>query len=985
MAVQSPYNFMESIAATRENGHIPIGTSAARSLIRSTTGVLLQVVDRGTDGSAGETELTLWRSTDGGSSWSFLTQLESGSTDDYGFSLYHDPSNNNVYLAWCDKSSTLATGHELNFKKLTWDGGNSTWTVGSTVVIADSSSTFAIFSEPAIVKDADGDLFVAIQFRTDVSSTFNVRSYYSTDEGANWSQSVASHTTDKANALTQGLMMEKNSSKVLLIYEDYLGNVYSYKRNNSDGQTTWGSEVSISTSILNSPSLVVDSDGNFFMFGFVSTNDVIKYIKYTSSSDTWGSDTTVATPAADNTVQGVQASVKGTLHYVVWSEKKKGFEANSSVDPAYLWYTIGDGSTYASPVRITPPRSMWDWVRVWVYDATSGKYYNRTAEANNDTTGDVISPDSGFTLNAVGDILYLGLDDLTEYQRAIYVPYLASQSESGGAKQWEYWDGSAWSSISGSSLNAPFSSSAGYISLSDAVDGGYPNDWAKTTVNGYNAYYVRLRVTTAHTTGSKASQLTPAHPLMYPHVPATLQTGDTTLPISCAEDTFSASPQKFDTFCTSVSTAYEVLSNTAGQIDISKVIWGEWSDSASFEVAVTTEANSTTAGRLDLEAVKKSNTAGLLNLEAIVKSTTAGTLDLEGVGKNPTAGRIDLESVTKSTTAGQIILETFDVRQTSAGLITLEAVQKNTTAGLINLEAIGKNTTAGQIVLEGIAKNCTAGTIVLETFDVRSTTAGQIITEATGTNTTAGSINLEGLGRNTTAGTLDLEAIAKNTTAGLIETQLEAKHTSAGQIVLESVSKDCTAGQIDLFRQDTLHTSAGMILLEAIKLSTSAGTIDVEAHKLSTSAGRVDLEAIARSVTAGRIDLEGIFKSITAGLITLERVVLSTTSGQIFLEAHKLSTIAGQIDMIGERKSTTAGRIDAETVGRSTSAGQIDIAERVSGQVVGRVDRMKAEGYTRPIPPVGITSPTSPKGFVSPLQNNSGSSKPFVPKGYRKT
>lgn len=987
MAVVSPYNKAEQVVITNETTHVPIGSSATRSIVRSTTGVLLQVVERGSLGDTGETELTLWRSTDGGSTWSFLTQLESGSSPDYGWCLYLDPSNNNAYIVWADKAITLEADHELNFKKLTWDGGNSTWTVGSTVEIVDSSTTFAVGGEPGIVKDADGDLFVACQYRTDAADSFNLRSWYSTDDGSTWNQSVASHTTSRANALVQAPSLAANSSKVLMVWENYLGTVYSYKRVNSDAQTTWASEVTVSPSGINSPSLTVDSDGNFHYVGFASTNCVIYAKKYTSSTDTWESDVSVFSHGENGVIQGMQATAKGTTLYIFWARKKAGFGGNSSVDPAHGYYVWSKdaGATWSSPIKITPAKSDDEWTRVFLYDANAAEFYDRTFEATQNTSGDVISPNTGCTILNSGDILYLGLDDLFESQRFIYVPYMASQADSGGAKQWEYWDGSAWSTIGGSSLNAPFSSTTGgYISLSDAVDGGYPNDWAKTTINGYNAYWVRLRVTSTLSTGAKASQLTSARPLVFPQTPLKVETGDTTIPVAFAEDSVSASPfRAFVTF-SSITADPEVHSVTAGQIDLVRVLWGEWSDTASFEVGVTTEAYSTTAGQIIAEKVALSTTAGSITLENLVLSTTAGLINLEAIARSVTAGQILLEGLTKSTTAGLINLETADQVSTTAGQIVTEETAYNTTAGQLILEALGRSTTAGRIDLEDLGRSTTAGIIELQSSDQYSVTAGQIPLEVNAVySTTAGQIFTEAHKLSTTAGQIEAEGLGRSTTAGMLDLQLEQVHTSAGLLDLEAISKATTAGQIDLFREDTIHSSAGQIVLERIVVDASAGQILLEAIVKSTTAGRIDLEADTRSVTAGRIDIEDLTKSTSAGIIELQVATQSTTAGQILIEAHKLSTTAGQVDLVGGGKSTTAGRIDAETTSRSTSAGLIDIEERVSGQISARVDRMMVEGYTKPSQTVGISSPKTPKGFVSHSENE-GSVIPSKPKGYIK-
>ena len=59
-------------------------------------------------------------------------------------------------------------------------------------------------------------------------------------------------------------------------------------------------------------------------------------------------------------------------------------------------------------------------------------------------------------------------------------------------EQWEYYDGSAWVTFTGLSASATsiFTDAAGNVE----VTWNYPADWAKTTVNGHNAYWARCRL-----------------------------------------------------------------------------------------------------------------------------------------------------------------------------------------------------------------------------------------------------------------------------------------------------------------------------------------------------------------------------------------------------------------------------------------------------------------------------------------------------------
>jgi len=82
-------------------------------------------------------------------------------------------------------------------------------------------------------------------------------------------------------------------------------------------------------------------------------------------------------------------------------------------------------------------------------------------------------------------------------------PVNGTVTGAGGACAWEYWNGSSWTAItlieqSDRYKNWDNSTARGPVSF--IFDGGAPGDWATTTVNGTNAYWLRIRVTTPYTT-----------------------------------------------------------------------------------------------------------------------------------------------------------------------------------------------------------------------------------------------------------------------------------------------------------------------------------------------------------------------------------------------------------------------------------------------------------------------------------------------------
>jgi hypothetical protein len=85
------------------------------------------------------------------------------------------------------------------------------------------------------------------------------------------------------------------------------------------------------------------------------------------------------------------------------------------------------------------------------------------------------------------DVLYLG--KTTKFQEA-YLDLAVNGAYTGLA--WEYWNGSAWSALSVSGVGAN-------LDADGPVTFTPPGDWAKTTVNGQNLYWIRASATAVTT------------------------------------------------------------------------------------------------------------------------------------------------------------------------------------------------------------------------------------------------------------------------------------------------------------------------------------------------------------------------------------------------------------------------------------------------------------------------------------------------------
>lgn len=124
-----------------------------------------------------------------------------------------------------------------------------------------------------------------------------------------------------------------------------------------------------------------------------------------------------------------------------------------------------------------------------------GAMTDETADANDDIANDVVLVPA---TPQVDDAFYLGYDDPYE-QVKINVGTAASDGE----VTWEYWDGSAWTALSGVTDETNHLQNSG----TNTVTFTLPYDWETRTLNLQGPfYYVRARVTSAGTSTALGTQ-----------------------------------------------------------------------------------------------------------------------------------------------------------------------------------------------------------------------------------------------------------------------------------------------------------------------------------------------------------------------------------------------------------------------------------------------------------------------------------------------
>jgi hypothetical protein len=140
--------------------------------------------------------------------------------------------------------------------------------------------------------------------------------------------------------------------------------------------------------------------------------------------------------------------------------------------------------------------------QVFYFDSTTGAWADHTPIANEFLGGLGIGfPLALSSATPLGDdATYIGLKD--KFNHVFFELDPSAPPPAGGTLAWEYWNGKTWNSVS--NLTAPYGGNkdlTGGITPDETYYLNYdmPNDWKKTAVEGVNAYYLRLRTTTAYT------------------------------------------------------------------------------------------------------------------------------------------------------------------------------------------------------------------------------------------------------------------------------------------------------------------------------------------------------------------------------------------------------------------------------------------------------------------------------------------------------
>jgi len=133
---------------------------------------------------------------------------------------------------------------------------------------------------------------------------------------------------------------------------------------------------------------------------------------------------------------------------------------------------------------------VWDDITSCFFNNGTSGFVDETTDANNATINDVQLPP--VQTSDPGDAIYFGS---TNKFSLVQVKYSTAGSYSGGTSDWEYWNGSAWSSLTITDPTSKFSASANTYELVFTP----PDDWEYTTVNSVEGFFIRLNYSVAAT------------------------------------------------------------------------------------------------------------------------------------------------------------------------------------------------------------------------------------------------------------------------------------------------------------------------------------------------------------------------------------------------------------------------------------------------------------------------------------------------------
>ncbi len=396
--------------------------------------------------------------------WSVPQTVVNGAGDfPFDAALLHD---NAVSIVYNDSG-----GNTLLSTKLLFVQGN--WVPLSAVTVHDQD----INGNPNLMVEPEGKLW-AVWCR-DTGSGCYVNAKNSIDGGTTWSNMIEITTCSSSavpKAIADGrfvyMVYALDGNRLAYTYREFYALGFEDER-----------EIINSNGIEGDFDLAVSDSGRI---GLVFNDGQLRFIEFDGES--WSSAAVV-----DGDGGGYpQVQYSGNIPYVVYLSPKGNGRTG-------ILYRNRPGSSFSEPAPIEPGQGIFD--RVLLYESGTGSYEDLTAEASEDTTGDIFHTESSALLSQTGDTLYLGMADKFNFIR-----FILSTGGAGGSIGWTYHNGNDWYGFTPEDGVWDFADIDKSLLLWPDLS-VVPSDWQRTEVQGEKLYWIRIAVTSSFATGPVGTQI----------------------------------------------------------------------------------------------------------------------------------------------------------------------------------------------------------------------------------------------------------------------------------------------------------------------------------------------------------------------------------------------------------------------------------------------------------------------------------------------
>lgn len=430
--------------------------------------------------------------------WSGPVEVVDNSFKDYPFSFYVSPLGV-VYLVW-----TKTGTYDLYFRKV-WFTDKDNIATSSEVVIHEHATHRCYY--PTITIDSIDRLWVSWTYYDSVADRNFVHVKWSVNDGATW----GSGPSDSGTALTNGSKYCYSqvvflSSYIWCIYSDGHLAVDGYNRlahrRFALGGSVWDSQVVLREGVSINQEFCVKVNALGTLGILHRAGDSLEYRQYRGSF--WDSTLVVDSGTGLKIPHSPFLEYYNDVPYAFW-EKKSGNRQRR------LFHSYQFGEEFSTPVVVAKSLDVFDKLYCYVPGA-SEEYWDVTASGAEDTAADVYHHETNVLVENEDDAILLGMT-CPFAQATIEL----STAGVGGEISWEYYGKSGWSAFVPENGTYHLEDTHKLIHFWKDVD-SCPIDWVLQQVEGYTAYWVRGRVTSAFATPPVGTQITASVDLSNPQV-----------------------------------------------------------------------------------------------------------------------------------------------------------------------------------------------------------------------------------------------------------------------------------------------------------------------------------------------------------------------------------------------------------------------------------------------------------------------------------